>query len=56
MRYSTPSVTTGTGKRAKRLEWAIEKHRDIAEDDLDKLQQDYEHVLRQSKEAHERKI
>jgi hypothetical protein len=40
---------------AKRLEWAIEQHRDIAKDDLDKLQQDYEHVFRQSKEAHERK-
>ncbi len=39
----------------KRLEWAIKKHRDIAKDDLDKLQQDYEDVLRQSEQAHERK-
>ena len=40
---------------ARRLEWAIEKHRDIAEDDLDRLQTDYEKVLRRSKKAHKRK-
>lgn len=40
---------------ARRLEWAIDKHRDIAEDDLDELQRDYEKVLRRSKEAHERR-
>ena len=42
-------------KWARRLEWAIEKYRDIAEHDLDELQRNYEDVLRQSKEAHERK-
>ncbi len=37
------------------MEWAIDKHHDIAEHDLDKLQRDYEKVLRRSKEAHERR-
>jgi hypothetical protein len=40
---------------ARRLEWAIGKHRDIAEEDLDQLTEDYVDVIRQSKEAHERK-
>ena len=40
---------------ARRLEWAINKHRDIGEEDLDQLTKDYADVLRQSKEAHERK-
>lgn len=40
---------------ARRLEWAISKHCDIAEHDLDELQRDYEKVLRRSKEAHERR-
>jgi hypothetical protein len=46
---------------AKRLEWVIEvfeEHLDRdhrAEDSLDKLQSEYEAVLRQSREAHERK-
>ena len=40
---------------ARRLEWAIGKHSDIAEEDLDQLTEDYADVIRQSKEAHERK-
>ncbi len=40
---------------ARRLEWAIRQHRDLAEDDLDELQAEYEDVIRQPKEAHERK-
>ena len=40
---------------ARRLEWVIEEHLDRAEDDLDKLQADYEAVLRRSQEAHERR-
>jgi hypothetical protein len=40
---------------ARRLEWAINEHRDIAEEDLDQLTKDYADVVRQSKEAHERK-
>jgi hypothetical protein len=38
---------------ARRLEWAIKQHSDLAEDDLDELQAEYEDVIRQSKEAHE---
>ncbi len=34
---------------------AIKQHRDLAEDDLDELQAEYEDVIRQSKEEHERK-
>ncbi len=33
----------------------IKDHLDRAEDDLDQLQSDHESVLRQSREAHERK-
>ena len=40
---------------ARRLEWVIKEHLDRAEDDLDKLQADYEAVLRRSQEAHERR-
>jgi hypothetical protein len=40
---------------ARRLEWVIEEHLDRAEDDLDKLQADYEAVFRRSEEAHERR-
>jgi hypothetical protein len=36
---------------ARRLEWAIECHRDLAEADLDGLQAEYERVLRKSREA-----
>ncbi len=36
---------------ARRLEWAIECHRDLAEEDLDGLQTQYERVLRTSPEA-----
>ena len=36
---------------ARRLEWAIECHRDLAEADLDGLQTQYERVLRTSREA-----
>ncbi len=50
-------MTTGTGNGQKHLEWAIKQHCDIAQDDMDKLQKDYEDVLRQInlKEAHKRK-
>jgi hypothetical protein len=37
------------GRWARRLKWAIKEHLDRAEDDLDKLQSDYESVLRQSR-------
>ncbi len=40
---------------ARRLEWAIKQHRDLAEDYLDEHQAEYEDVIRQSNEAHERK-
>ena len=40
---------------ARQLERVIKEHLDWVEDDLDKLQSDYEAVLRQSREAHERK-
>jgi hypothetical protein len=40
---------------AMRLEWAIDCHRNIAEDDLEELHADHCAVIRQSKEAHERK-
>jgi hypothetical protein len=36
---------------ARRLEWAIECHRDLAEADLDGLQAEYERVLRTSRQA-----
>ena len=40
---------------ARRLEWVVKQHLDRAEDDLDELHADYIDVMRQSKEAHERK-
>jgi hypothetical protein len=39
---------------AKRLQWAIEKHRDFAQDDMDKPQKDYEDALHQSKPPRKR--
>jgi hypothetical protein len=40
---------------ARRLEFATKQYRDLAEDDLDELQAEYEVVIRQSKKVHERK-
>jgi hypothetical protein len=40
---------------ARRLEWVIGHHLDRAEDDLEELHADYLAVLRESREAHERK-
>ena len=40
---------------ARRLEWAIDRHRDIAEDDLEELHQDNLAVHRESREVHQRK-
>jgi hypothetical protein len=40
---------------ARRLKRVIKEHLDRAEDDVDKLQSNYESVLCQSREAHERK-
>ncbi len=37
------------------LELAIKQNRDLAEDELDELQAEYEVVIRQSKEVYERK-
>ncbi len=49
-------VNDEQGRRwARRLEWVIKEHLDHAEDDLDKLQADYEAVLRRYQEAHERR-
>ena len=42
-------------KWAKRLEWVVKEHMDRAEDELDQLQGDFEDVLRQCKDARERK-
>jgi hypothetical protein len=50
-----PVIDNRDRQWARRLEWAIKQHRDLAEDDLDELQAEYEDVIRQSKEAHERK-
>lgn len=41
---------------ARRLEWVVDQHLDRAEDELNQLQADFEAVLRQSKEARERKF
>ncbi len=41
--------------RRRWLEWAIDCHRNIAEDGLEELHADHCAVIRQSKEAHERK-
>ena len=49
-----PVIDNRDRQWARRLEWAIKQHRDLAEDDLDELQAEYEDVIRQSKEAHER--
>ena len=40
---------------ARRLEWVVDQHLDRAEDEQNQLQRDFEAVLRQSKEARERK-
>ncbi len=40
---------------ARSLELSIKHHRDLAKDDLDELQAEYEDVVRQSKEANERR-
>ena len=40
---------------ARRLEWVVDQHLDRAEDEQKQLQRDFEAVLRQSKEARERK-
>ncbi len=34
---------------ARRLEWAADEHRDLADADMDRLQTDFKQVLRQSK-------
>jgi hypothetical protein len=40
---------------ARRLGYAIDRHREIAEDDIEELHADFFAVLRESKEPHERK-
>ncbi len=50
-----PDIDDRDRQWARRLESAIKLHRDLPEDDLDELQAEYEDVVRQSKEAHERK-
>ena len=40
---------------ARRLEWVVDQHLDRAEDEQNQPQRDFEAVLRQSKEARERK-
>ena len=40
---------------ARRLEWAIDRHRDIAEDDLEELHANHFVVLCESREVHERR-
>ena len=40
---------------ARRLEWVVDQHLDRAEDEQKQLQRDFEAVLRQSKDARERK-
>ena len=42
-------------KWARRLEWVVKQHLDRAEVELDQLQHDFEAVLRQCKDARERK-
>jgi hypothetical protein len=39
---------------ARRLEYAIDRYREIAEDDIEELHADFSAVLRESKEAYER--
>jgi hypothetical protein len=46
-----PSMDDTDRSWARRLEWAIECHRDLAEADLDGLQTQYERVLQTSLEA-----
>ncbi len=52
-----PAIDDRDRQCATRLEWAIKQHRDLAEDDLDELQAEYEVtvIIRQSKEVYERK-
>jgi hypothetical protein len=54
MRFFSRSTTNkiADGQGGSKM---IEEHLDRAEDDLDKLQADYEAVLRRSQEAHERR-
>jgi hypothetical protein len=40
---------------ARRLDWVVDQHLDRAEDEQNQLQRDFEAVLRQSKQARERK-
>ncbi len=40
---------------ARRLEWVVDQHLDRAKDEQNQLQRDFEAVLRQSKQARERK-
>ncbi len=40
---------------ARRLEWVVDQHLDRAEDEQNQLQRDFEAVLRQYKQALERK-
>jgi hypothetical protein len=40
---------------ARRLEWVVNQHLDRAEDEQNQLQRDFEAVLLQSKQAHDRK-
>ncbi len=40
---------------ARRLEWVVDQHLDRAEDEQNQLQHDFEAVLRQCKQARERK-
>jgi hypothetical protein len=47
--------TLGDRRWAGRLEWVIREHLDRVGDDPDKLQSDYEAVLRKPREVHERK-
>ena len=44
-----------SGIWARRLEWVVDQHLDRAEDEQKQLQRDFEAVLRQSKQARERK-
>ncbi len=53
MRYYTPSVTAGTG--SGQSAWSGQSRSTVTLPRMTWLQQDYEHVLRQSKELHERK-
>jgi hypothetical protein len=56
-RSSIQSKTTGIGygPGAWNLEWVVDQHLDRADDEQIQLQHDFEAVLRQSKQASERK-